>query len=701
MSENDEDPDGRTIVRPLFSSRPFRNIVAATFASTLGDWMGFLAIIALTGSILGPTRAAAFAVSGVMTARVLPSLLLGPVAGVFVDRWDRKRVMIATDIGRGVVMALIPFTDEVLSLVLATLVIELLSAMFAPAKDAVFPTLVRRSQLVEANQVNLVVTYGTLPLAGFVYALLVEVATRVGPAGSLLDERPMALPIWVNAASFLVSAVLIAVVPLSRRPTTSTLEPGGPGVWSQFREGLEFIGRHPIIRPFVLGVMVAAAGAGVVITVGEFFAGLIGAGPSGFGVLVAIVGTGLVGGLLAAAPMARRVGPERLFAPAILVAGAALCALAASPVLVVAAVPTTLMGAATGVAFVVGYTVLQQRVDDDLRGRTFAAFGSGVKVAIFAASIGTPVTIGLVGREARVTTELADGTTALVYPYVFGGIRLTVLATGVLVVIGAALTWRALSRPLADEEARLPVTPVVRPDRFDSRRRRGAAGAFVVFEGGDGSGKSTQIARLAGALEAAGHRVLVTREPGGTTVGERVREVLLHGPEAMGARTEALLFAAARAQHVEEVILPALEDGMVVLSDRYADSSIAYQGAGRGLGEDAVAALNRWATVGLRPDLTVLLDVEPTEGLDRAAASGAHDRLEAAGTDFHGQAAASYRRRAAAEPARWLVLDAREAVDTLAARVLETVLPLLGAPVVEPSPASSATSAPTSAPVRR
>jgi len=680
MDADANDPDGSAAVRPLFSSRPFRNIVAATFTSTLGDWMGFLAIIALTASILGPTRAAAFAVSGVMAARVLPSLLLGPVAGVFVDRWDRKRVMIATDIGRGVVMALIPFTNEVLALVLATLVIELLSALFAPAKDAVFPTLVRRSQLVEANQVNLVVTYGTLPLAGFLYAALIELAERIAPAGSLLDLRPVALPIWVNAASFGVSALFIASVPLSRRPTTSTLEPGGPGVWSQFREGIEFIGRHPIIRPFVLGVMVAAGGAGVVITIGEFFADLVGAGPSGFGVLVAIVGTGLVLGLLVAAPMAHRVGPERLFAPAILVAGAALTALAASPVLVVAAVPATLMGAATGVAFVVGYTVLQQRVDDELRGRTFAAFGSGVRMSIFAASIATPVLIGLIGREGRVATELADGTTSFAYPYVFGGIRLTLLAAGVAVVVGAALTWRALSRPLADEEARLPVVPVVRPDRWEARRRTGAAGAFVAFEGGDGSGKSTQIALLRDALEAAGHRVLVTREPGGTAVGERVREVLLHGPEAMGARAEALLFSAARAQHVEEVILPALDDGVVVLSDRYSDSSIAYQGAGRGLGEDAVAALNRWASAGLRPDLTVLLDVEPSEGLDRAATTGAHDRLESAGDAFHRAAAESYRRRAAAEPTRWLVLDAREPVDALAARVLEAVGGLVGRP---------------------
>src|SRR5690625_3842575 len=150
MSEHDGGPDdGETgsrgdsplaIYRDLARNRPFRRLMFSTFASATGDWVGFLAIIALTSEIMGPTSAAAFAASGVMMARVVPSLLLGPVAGVFVDRWDRKRVMLFTHVGRGAVMALIPFTNEVLTLLLATLVIEAMSAMFAPAKDSVLPS---------------------------------------------------------------------------------------------------------------------------------------------------------------------------------------------------------------------------------------------------------------------------------------------------------------------------------------------------------------------------------------------------------------------------------------------------------------------------------------------------------------------------------------------------------------------------------
>src|SRR5680860_1506405 len=172
--------------RSLLRNHPFRNMALATFSSALGDWIGFLAIIAQTTNILGESRAALFAVSGVMVARVLPSLLIAPVAGVFVDRWDRKRVLIWTDIGRGCVMVMIPFTDEIMTLVLATLVIEVMSSLFAPAKDAVLPSLVADDELVAANQVNLLSTYGTLPLSAALFSVLFLAAESLAPAGSFL-----------------------------------------------------------------------------------------------------------------------------------------------------------------------------------------------------------------------------------------------------------------------------------------------------------------------------------------------------------------------------------------------------------------------------------------------------------------------------------------------------------------------------------
>jgi dTMP kinase len=203
-------------------------------------------------------------------------------------------------------------------------------------------------------------------------------------------------------------------------------------------------------------------------------------------------------------------------------------------------------------------------------------------------------------------------------------------------------------------------------------------GLFVVFEGGDGAGKSTQSRLLADALRAEGKDVVVTREPGGTPIGEAIREVLLGaGSEGMSARTEALLFAAARAEHAAALIRPATVRGAVVISDRYLDSSVAYQGAARGLGEDRIADLSLWATEDLAPDLTVVLDVAPAVGLGRA---GDANRMEAEPAGFHSEVRESFLRRAARDPARYLVLRADRTPADLAAEVLAAVLARIDAP---------------------
>jgi len=201
-------------------------------------------------------------------------------------------------------------------------------------------------------------------------------------------------------------------------------------------------------------------------------------------------------------------------------------------------------------------------------------------------------------------------------------------------------------------------------------------GLFVSFEGGDGAGKSTQSRALAGWLEGRGERVLSTFEPGDSTLGAVLRDAVQHG-EDLDARTEALLYAADRAHHVATVVRPALARGEVVLTDRYLDSSVAYQGVGRGLGAEAVERLSLWATDGLLPDLTVLLDIEPVAGLARL--TGAPDRLERAGDEFHRRARQAFLDRAAADPGRWLVLDAAAPAAELAAAIRGRVGALLDA----------------------
>ena len=199
-------------------------------------------------------------------------------------------------------------------------------------------------------------------------------------------------------------------------------------------------------------------------------------------------------------------------------------------------------------------------------------------------------------------------------------------------------------------------------------------GLFITFEGGDGSGKTTQVSLLASWLESQGHNVLLTREPGGTDVGVELRNIVLHRKGSLSPRAEALLYAADRAHHIYSVVRPALEAGTTVVQDRYLDSSVAYQGAGRVLEEKEVRDLSLWATEGLLPDLTIVLDA-PAAYL-RARISGddrVFDRLEAEGDDFHDRVRQAYRRFAEVEPNRLHILDATQSVDEIHQQVRQLV----------------------------
>jgi dTMP kinase len=203
-------------------------------------------------------------------------------------------------------------------------------------------------------------------------------------------------------------------------------------------------------------------------------------------------------------------------------------------------------------------------------------------------------------------------------------------------------------------------------------------GLYVTFEGLDGSGKTTQLERLAAWLADAGHTVVATREPGGTEVGRLVRDIVLHHRGDIAPRAEALLFAADRAHHVSTKVRPALERGEIVLQDRYIDSSVAFQGGGRVLDPTQVRSLSEWATEGLYPELTVLLDIDPAVARERIdAAQKVFDRIEAEAVEFNQRIRAAYLEMAAAHPERWLVLDATLTPDELQARLRERVGELL------------------------
>ena len=204
------------------------------------------------------------------------------------------------------------------------------------------------------------------------------------------------------------------------------------------------------------------------------------------------------------------------------------------------------------------------------------------------------------------------------------------------------------------------------------------SGLWITFEGGDGAGKTTQAALLQAWLEASGRAVVRTREPGGTEVGELIRDIVLHHRGDIAPRAEALLYAADRAHHIATLVLPALERGDVVIQDRYLDSSVAYQGAGRVLDAGEVRDLSLWATDHALPDLTILLDLDPVTARQRLDAEGKpYDRLEAEREEFHQRVREGFLALAAAEPERFLVLDATRPVDDLATAIQERAAALL------------------------
>jgi dTMP kinase len=212
-------------------------------------------------------------------------------------------------------------------------------------------------------------------------------------------------------------------------------------------------------------------------------------------------------------------------------------------------------------------------------------------------------------------------------------------------------------------------------DQEEARRVSTAGGVFVVFEGGDGVGKTTQVDRLCAWLADAGHEVLRTFEPGDTTVGAMIRRIVLDPATGdMSPRAEALLYAADKAQHIFAVVRPALERGAVVVCDRYVDSMLAYQGAGRILEPADLERIARWATEDLRPDLTVVLDAELSDGIHAKAQK---DRLESAGDVFHERTRQFFLELARRDPERYLVLNARASRDEIAAEVVARVAPLL------------------------
>ena len=631
--------------KDLLTRPPFPRLLAAQTISSLGDWVGFVAVASLVARLGGTVGA--YAVAGVMVARMLPSILFGPVAGALVDRVDRKRIMITADLSRGALYASMPFLGKLWAIFAVSFVIECLSLLWTPARDASLPNLVPRRQLANANSLGLVSTYGTLPLGGAIFAFL------AGTSGLIpyFNLRPEYLALWLDAATFGFSALMISGISIPAPPARARGKFVMSKVWTDIGEGVRFLRENPLASSMTVGIVAAFSAVGAVLAVGPVFAQkTLSAQATGWGVLVTSFGIGMAIGMATVNKLVEFAERDRLFVWSLIAAAVTLWVLAAMPNITLAAIFTVVLGCFCGAAWVSGYVLLQENIADEYRGRTFGSLTVLSRFGLFVSLAAFPALAGVVGpdHEVFVGTQRID----------LAGTRIALWVAGAGVIIAADVTRRGLKRFRVSRPKPLALVP-----------RRGI---FVVFEGVEGAGKGTQIRLAKEWLESQGHEVLVTREPGGTDVGERLRDLLLdHQTGHIEPRTEALLFAAARAQHVASVIRPALAEGKVVICDRYIDSSVAYQGWGRGLGEQDVLTLNVWATQGLFPDLVILLHLEPVAGLLRSLEEP--DRIEMESGDFHAKVSNAYLKIAEEHPERFVVIDANGPPETVHEQVKEAL----------------------------
>src|SRR5581483_3336184 len=294
--------------------------------------LGFLAITILAASVGSGTGGTA--VGLVMSARIIPGFFLAPVAGVMIDRWDRKKVMVVCDVGRAAVIATLPFVHSVTGLVIASLVLEVGTLCWSPAKEASVPNIVPADRLTSANSLSLAAAYGTFPIAAVLFALLAQAAKAIGSIDALhfLKTDQTALAFYVDMATFLVSALLISTLALPEAARRSKKETNGDGkridfvqTFHELKEGWQFIFVNPVVRSVNLGLATGLIGGGMVVPLGSIFSrDILDAGAAGYGVFITALGFGVAAGVLLLSVTQNRLPKARVFEMAIFVAGGAL-----------------------------------------------------------------------------------------------------------------------------------------------------------------------------------------------------------------------------------------------------------------------------------------------------------------------------------------------------------------------------------------
>jgi dTMP kinase len=635
------------VTRGVLAIRPFRKLWNSMLYSSLGDWLGLLATTAMAQQLSGGDYATAnFAIAGVFIARLLPAAFLGPIAGVIADKLDRRKLMVNCDILRGALYISIPIANNYFWLYTAMILVECLTLFWSPAKEASVPNLVPREKLESANQVSLLAAYGTAPIAAILFTFL-SLFTSAFNATFSTNVTAVNLALYANALSFFFAAIVI--FNLREIPKGAAAKHAAEtGLLKSLHEGWKTVSGSKIIRGLIVGMVGAFVAAGAVIGLARTFVGDLGGGDAAYGVLFGAVFTGLAAGIAFGPKIFAQFSRRRLFGASLVVAGALLVVLAAIPNLVIAVFVVIILGAFSGICWVTGFTMLGLEVTDDVRGRTFAFVQSLIRVVLVAVLAISP----LIAAAVAVTILIAGLIASLI-----GFVSYKQMKDRPNVSL-----WSDISNALKGELGSMTGAP--------------AKGIFIAFEGGEGIGKSTQSQLLKQWLEQEGESVVLSREPGGTDLGVEIRKILLsHSTGEISPRAEALLYAADRAHHVYSVIRPALARGEVVISDRYFDSSIAYQGAGRVLQPGEVARISRWATESLFPTLTIIIDLAPEIGLGRLMSK---DRLESQPIDFHERVRQEFLQIAALDPERYLIVSGNQSIQATHAEIVARVSEIAG-----------------------
>ncbi|MFP4513956.1 MAG: MFS transporter [Acidimicrobiales bacterium] len=420
----------------IFGSHAFFRLWLGQVVSATGDWLGLIAITALAARVGAGSEGVAIGL--VLAARIGPGFFLAPVAGVFADRLDRKRLMIGCDIGRAAVLAGLPFVDSIWGLVLASLVLEVFTLLWAPAKEATVPNLVPPDRLASANSLSLVAAYGTFPIGAGLFAILSRVSELFGDVRWLevLRLNQEGLAFYADALTFLVAAFIVSTLAIPKRPRRARAESKRVelgAAFAELKEGWNFAFLNPTVRAVNLGLATGLIGGGMLVPLGAVFSNeVLGRGEAGFGLLTFGLGVGVASGVLAISLLQRRLPKSRVFQFAVIGAGGFLIAAATSSTTGPAVMFVAGLGLCAGMVYVLGFTLLHESVEDDLRGRTFGALFTLVRLCVLVAFLIGPFTAQALDSlsESLFDREVEMLGASLFLP----GVRLTLWLAGAIIV---------------------------------------------------------------------------------------------------------------------------------------------------------------------------------------------------------------------------------------------------------------------------